>query len=241
MKKYIILLFIILLSCTSNQDKDITFNTLMKREQYMVENESDRIFNPDSAVLISTLPNKLSIFTTDNIINDYEVIQSGAGYSKSYSHSSYDDCAISFYTYHSNQMNISEDINDSTVQISYENLQKELLKLNKNSKILTDNLLIFTTPSGNSIKMNEFVIEYKDIRDKNIRTYIYFGTNMNSYYRIKMTCDIDSKSYRNSSQYRENFVRDIAYYYAEGISLNEFIELKKTNPNIPVKMQRMKK
>ncbi len=242
-KKALTFIFLIfaLVSCSTinNNDKNTDiFIKFVAREQYMREEEPYRIFNPGSAMLIATLPEKLGNLTSVGQINDFEVMNNGLGYSKRYKNKSIKKGYwVDFFAYHSKQSSVSEDINDEIVMAVYNNSKADVLKLYKNSRLIGDNVLIFTTPSGKILKMREAVFEYwNPVDEANMRTYIYFGTNLDSFYKVRITynLNLEDKVYSD----KEIFIKDLGYYYTEGMSLKDFNEFKKSGVENPVKMER---
>ncbi len=243
-KRIFVLVFVIfvLISCsTTNSGGDKNTNTFIRfvaREQYMKEREPNRIFNPGSAMLIATLPEKLGNLTSTGQITDFEIMNNGLGYSKRYKNKSVrKGYWVDFFAYHSRQSSVSEDVNDEIAMAVYNSSKMDILKLYKDSRLVGDNILIFTTPSGKILKMREAVFEYWNHVDEiNMRTYIYFGTSLDSFYRVRVTYDLnlEDKLYND----KEIFIKDLGYYYAEGMSLKDFNEFKKSGAKNPVKMER---
>lgn len=245
-KKIFISVFAIflLVSCSTtnngngNDKNTNTFISFVAREQYMKEKEPERTFNPGSAMIISTLPEKLGNLASKGPISDFEIMNNGLGYSKRYKNKSFKKGYwVDFFAYHSKQSSVSDDVNDEIAIAVYNGSKADILKLYKDSKLVSDNILIFTTPTGKILKMREAVFEYWNPVDEiNMKTYIYFGTSLDSFYRVRVTynLNLDDKLYND----KESFIKDLGYYYAEGMSLKDFNEFKKSKAKNPVKMER---
>lgn len=245
MKKILIQFFIIFLtvSCSNlkNNDKNTDlFIKFLAREEYMKEEEPYRVFNPNSAMLIATLPEKIGNLVSHGEINDFEIINNGLGYSKRYkSKIIKKGYWVDFFAYHSKQYTVSDDINNQISINVYNKSKKDIFKTYKNSKLIGENILIFTTPSGKILKMREAIFKYKNpINKEDMKTYIYFGSNLDSFYKIRITynSNLENQLYDD----KEFFIKDLAYYYAEGISLNDFNKFKKNKTKNPIKVERQK-
>lgn len=63
----------------------------------------------------------------------------------------------------------------------------DFLNLYDDSKIMLENTLIYTTPNKQNIKIKEVIFEYYNMLvNKKMRSYVYFGTILDSYFRIKI-------------------------------------------------------
>lgn len=245
MKKLFILftLIILLFSCSSinnKSDKNTdTFIRFVAREEYMKKVEPERIFNPGPAMVISTLPEKIGNMKSVDQINDFEIMNNGLGYSKRYKNKSIKKGYwIDFFAYHSKQSSISDDIDEEISKAVYEISKNEILKSYNHYKKPEENILILTTPSGKILKMREIIFEYWNPLEKiNIKSYMYFGTNLDSFYKIRVSYDLkfEDKVYNE----KEYFIKDLGYYYAEGMSLKNFNEFKKSGIKNPIKMERI--
>lgn len=238
-KKLLVSIFLFLLvSCGSIQKGDINTNTFYKfvaREQYMKEAEPDRVFNPDSAVLISTMPNKIGNMKFAGSINDYEIANNGLGYSKRYkSNKVKKGYWIDVFTFHMRQTGVSSDLNNEIVNAVYKNAKNETLKSHNNSKILEENTLIFVTPANKSLKMRELIFEYTDNDNKIMTGYLYFGTILDSFFKVRVNYYSDF----NLESDKDYFIKDFAYYQADGMSLNDYNDFKKSEAKNPIKIKR---
>ncbi len=244
MRKGFIFIFLMLFfnscSTTSNRNNKL-FLELLSREQYMYSQESNRVFNPGPAMLISTLPDKIGNFKSFGDVNDFEVNNNGAGYSKRYINSKIKNGYwIDVFTYSMRQPTISDDINDEIVKSVYNNLKQDTLNSHRNSKVLDEYTLVFTTPDGKILKMKEMVFEYYDFeKNTKVRSYLYFGTSLDSFYKIRISYNTNLDDENYLFQEKENFVKDFGYYYTDGMSLNDFNKFKNSGIKNPIKMQRI--
>ena len=166
MLKIIIILFFCLISCKQyDKNTDIFFN-LLSREEYSKEIEPNRIFNPSSAMFISVLPDYLGNLESNDEISDFEIIKNGLGYSKRYKNNKIKSGYwVDIFAYHNGLIQIPNDINNNIVRQAY-NSEKQYILLNySNSKILENNILVFTTQDSKNIKMYETIYEYWDIQN----------------------------------------------------------------------------
>lgn len=241
-RNFIFILFIILLfSCSTKKlSNNKLFSQLISREKYMYNIEKNRIFNPGPAMNISTLPDSIGNFISYENIEDLENIRCGLGYIKKYINNNYNNYLIDVFTYHNKQTKISNDLNDEIVKAIYNSTKNDILKAYDNSKFLGENEIIFTTPHGKTFKMNEFIFKYYD-EDNEIKSYLYFSTSLDSFIKIRINYITTSENEDALFREKEDFIKDFGYYYASGISLNDFNIFKKSNKNNLVKLQRIKK
>lgn len=238
---YISLISILLIiSCSTSKTTSDDFVKLLAKEEYMKNIEPYRIFNPASAMVIATLPKNIGNLKQEGNINDYEIAYNGMGYSKRYINKSVGKGYwTDIFAYNMKQTKISNDINDEIVKSFYELLKKSTLKEYENHKILKENTLVFTTPSGNFIKMKQFIFEYWNSElQKNITSYILFGTTLeSSFYKIRINYYTDLNVNNVITNDINYFIKDFAYYFAEGISLNDFDSFKNTGKANQIKME----
>lgn len=238
-KKITLFLTLFLLSCSANKNLK-TLANLVAREEYMKNEDPSRIFNPASAVVIATLPNRVGDFKSYGKIKDFEIIKNGAGYSKTYKSSIFGKKFLAeIYAYHYAQANIANDMNNNAVKQFYKALKSSTLRLYGESKLISENSIIFTTPTSNSIAMKKFSFEYQD-NDVNTTMIndVFFGTTLGaSFYKIKFSYPKNINNDELQNQEME-FVKDIAYYFAEGVSLNDFEKIKKNWSKNPVKVEK---
>ena len=242
MFKILIILFFCLISCKQyDKNTDIFFN-LLSREQYLKEIEPNRIFNPNSAMFISTLPDYIGNLQSNEEISDFEIIKNGLGYSKRYKNNKIKSGYwVDIFAYHNNLIKIPNDINNNIIKKAYNNEKQYILLNYSNSKILENNIISFTTQNSKNIKMYETIYEYWDIQNNTkMKTFLYFGTLQDTFYKIRITYKINAKE-PYFYQDKEYFLKDLGYYLAEGMSLKDFNEFKKNNSLNLTKIERIKK
>jgi len=240
-KKIIAPIFILLLlSCSlkGNDKNTDAFVKFVAREEYMKEIEPNRVFNPDPAALIATLPDRIGNLTSVGQINDFELVNNGLGYSKRYINKSFGSGYwVDVFAYHSRQSHVSVDIDDEIVMAVYGSSKDEILGSYKNAKLIEENTIIFTTPDGKVLKMREAIFEFENpAENTKVKSYMYFGTNLDSFYKVRISYNLNFDGELRSD--KEIFIRDLGYYYAEGMSLDNFNRFKKSGKKNPVKMQR---
>lgn len=243
-KNYLFILFLLLIvSCSTANKNNQLFIQFLSREKYMLEQEPSRVFNPGSAMLIATLPDNIGNFKSSGEINDFEMLNNGSGYSKRYINNKIGKGYwIDIFSYHARQPQISDDIDNEIVKTVYNNAKNDILNSHANSKILGENLIIFTTPDGKTLKMKELIFTYYNQNENTyVKSYMYFGTSLDSFFKIRISynTNIDSEEFLFSE--KEHFIKDFGYYYTDGMSLNDFNSFKKSNLNNPIKIQRVKK
>ena len=232
----LLLIFFLLLSCKTDTTDE--FYRLIAIEKNIKENNENIIFNPDSALLISVLPTNLGDFKTNNKIRNYESKINGSGYSKDYFNKNFKDIKIIVYSYHNKEINIDSNINNNTNKAIYENIKKEMLNIYDNSKIISENTMIFTNSNNNNLVMKRFLIEYKDLlKDEILKSHVYFGIAFNTYFRIKITYNKNIKEDDILYENLNNFIKDFSFYLTTDMSLNEYNNYKKLNKENLIKVQ----
>lgn len=243
MLKIILLIFAIFISSCKKYDKNTEiFMTLLSREEFLKEKDPKRVFNPNSAMLIATLPNRIgNMFSTYNV-SDFEIMKNGLGYSKRYKNNLVKKGYwIDVFAYNNALDKIPDDIDNNVAKKIYNQERQFILTTYQNSRILENNIIIFNSPSNKNFTMYETIFEYFDIQNKEkLKMFLYFTVVQDSFLKIRITYKIDSNEPFIFKD-KELFLKDFGYYFAEGMSLKDFNNFKKLKTDNSTTMQRIKK
>ena len=237
-----VLLSFLFVSCSMRNKNDAMFLELLSREEYMSKQEPDRVFNPASAMLITTLPENVGNFKASKEISDFEVLKNGFGYSRRYLNPKYKNGYwVDVFTYNMRQNEVPNDLDNDIVKNVYNIAKNETLNGYNNSKVLDENIIVFTMPNGKRLKMKELVFIYYNFEEKTyVKSYLYFGTSLDSFYKIRISYNMNLDFEDNLFYEKEYFIKDFGFYYTDGMSLNDFNYFKKNNLKNPVKIQIIK-